>query len=64
MHVNIIFEIDKKIDYRKIFIFFEVAHMFKTFGQGKEMTLTFNTHLSSSAQLVVCIYQLSGHWLQ
>ena len=27
------------------------------------MTLTFNTHLSSITQLVVCIYQLSGHRL-
>ena len=31
---------------------------------GKEMTLTFNTHISSKSQLVVCIYQLSGHRLQ
>ena len=27
MYVNFIFEIDKKLDYRKIFIFFEVALM-------------------------------------
>ena len=26
MYVNFIFEIDKKLDYRKVFIFFEVAH--------------------------------------
>ena len=31
---------------------------------GKEMTLTFNTHILSFTQLVVCIYQLSDHWLQ
>ena len=31
---------------------------------GKEMTLTFNTQIPSLTQLVVCIYQLSGHWLQ
>ena len=31
---------------------------------SKEMTLTFNTHIPSSSQLVVCIYQLSGHRLQ
>ena len=35
-----------------------------TFGQGLEMTLTFNTYLPSLTQLVVCIYQLSGHRLQ
>ena len=35
-----------------------------TFGQGQEMTLTFNTHITSLAQHVVCIYQLSGHRLQ
>ena len=31
---------------------------------GKKTTLTFNTHIPSKTQLVVCIYQLSGHWLQ
>ena len=31
---------------------------------GKEMTLAFNTHITSLSQLVVCIYQLSGHRLQ
>ena len=35
-----------------------------TLGQGQEMTLTFNTHTTSLNQLVVCIYQLSGHRLQ
>ena len=35
-----------------------------TFGQGQEMTLTFNTHNTSLAQHIVCIYQLSGHRLQ
>ena len=30
----------------------------------KEMTLTFNTHIPSESQLVVYIYQLSGHRLQ
>ena len=29
-------------------------------GQGQEITLTFNTHIQSQTQLVVCIYQLSG----
>ena len=28
------------------------------------MTLTFNIHIPSRSQLVVCIYQLSGHRLQ
>ena len=28
------------------------------------MTFTFNTHIPSDAQLVVCIYQLLGHRLQ
>ena len=31
---------------------------------GQEMTLTFNTHISSYIQLDVCSYYLSGHWLQ
>ena len=39
-----------------------VPHM--TLGQGQEMTLTFNTHIPSLTQLVVCIYRLSGHRLQ
>ena len=34
-----------------------------TWGQGKEMTLTFNAHLPSSTLLNVCLYQLSGHRL-
>ena len=32
-------------------------------GRGKEMTLTFNSHLPLLTQLVGCIYQLSGHRL-
>ena len=32
--------------------------------QCQEMTLTFNTHLLSFTELVVCIYKFSGHWLQ
>ena len=35
-----------------------------TLGQGQEMTLTYNTHITSLTQLVVCIYQLSGRSLQ
>ena len=35
-----------------------------TLGQGQEMTLTFNTHNTSFTQLVVFIYQLSGHMLR
>ena len=35
-----------------------------TLGQGQEITLTFNTHITSFNQLVVCICQLSGHRLQ
>ena len=35
-----------------------------TFGQSPEMTLTLNAHIPSLTQLVVCIYQLSGHRLQ
>ena len=38
--------------------------MYTTFGQGQEMTLTFNTHISSYIQLDVCSNILSGHWLQ
>ena len=38
--------------------------MYTTLGQGQEMTLTFNTQISSYIQLDVCSYQLSGHWLQ
>ena len=38
--------------------------MYTTLGQGQVMTLTFNTHIPSFSQLVVCIYQLSGHRLQ
>ena len=33
-------------------------------GQGQEMTLTFNTHISSYIQLDISSYYLSGHWLQ
>ena len=33
-------------------------------GQGQEMTLTYNTNISSYIQLDVCSYYLSGHWLQ
>ena len=33
-------------------------------GPGQEITLTFNTHIHSLTQLVVCIYKLSGHGLQ
>ena len=32
--------------------------------QGQEITLTFNIHIPSLTQLVVRIYQLSGHRLQ
>ena len=34
--------------------------------QGQEMTLavTFNTHLLSFTELVVCTFKFSGHWLQ
>ena len=34
--------------------------------QGQEMTLmvTFNTHLISFTELVVCTLKFSGHWLQ
>ena len=35
--------------------------MLMTFGQGQEMNLTFDTHNTSLAQHVVCIYQSSGH---
>ena len=35
-----------------------------TLGRGQEMTFTLNTHIFSLTQLVVCIYQLSGHMLQ
>ena len=35
-----------------------------TLGQGKKMTLTFNTHVPSYIQLDDCSYLLSGHWLQ
>ena len=35
-----------------------------TLGQGQEMTLTLNTHISSYIQLDVSSYYLSGHWLQ
>ena len=35
-----------------------------TLGHGQEMTLTLNTNKPSSTQLVVCIYQLSGHRMQ
>ena len=38
--------------------------MYTTLDQGQEMTLTFNTHISSYNQLDVCSYYLSGHWLQ
>ena len=37
---------------------------YMTLGQGKEMTLTFNTHIPSYIQLDDCSYKLSGHWLQ
>ena len=39
-------------------------HMYMTFGQSKEITLTFNTHIPPLTQFVVRIYQLSGHRLQ
>ena len=35
-----------------------------TLGQGQEMALTLNTNLLSFTELVVCIYQYLGHWLQ
>ena len=38
--------------------------MYTSLGQGQEMTLTFNTHISSYIQLDVSSYYLSGHWLQ
>ena len=38
--------------------------MYTTLDQGQEMTLTFNTQISSYIQLDVCSYYLSGHWLQ
>ena len=38
--------------------------MYTALGQGQEMTLTFNTHISSYIQLDVCSYYLSDHWLQ
>ena len=39
--------------------------LYKTWKkQGKEMTFTFNTHLLTFTELVVCIYKFSGHWLQ
>ena len=38
--------------------------MYTTLDQGKEMTSTFNTHISSYIQLDVCFYYLVGHWLQ
>ena len=38
--------------------------MYMTLGQGQEMTLTFNAHISSYVQLDVCSYYLSDHWLQ
>ena len=38
--------------------------MYTTLGQGQEITLTFNTHISSYIQLDVCSYYLSGYWLQ
>ena len=38
--------------------------LYTTLGQGQVMTLTFNTHIPSWSQVVVCIYQLSGHRLQ
>ena len=31
---------------------------------GKNPERTFNTHLLSFTELVVCIYKFSGHWLQ
>ena len=37
---------------------------FEFLFQSHEMTLTFNTHISSYIQLDVCSYYLSGHWLQ
>ena len=38
--------------------------MYTTLDQGQEMTLTFNTHISSYIQLNISSYYLSGHWLQ
>ena len=39
--------------------------MYTTLGQGQEMTLIFNTHISSYIQLDLCYYYyLLGHWLQ
>ena len=37
--------------------------LYTTLGQGQEMILTFNTHISSYIQLDDCSYYLSGHWL-
>ena len=48
----------------KIRFEFDFFCMNMTLGQGQEMTLTFNTHISSLTLLVVCIYQLSGHRLR
>ena len=38
--------------------------MYMIMGLGQEMTLTFNTHISSHIQLDVCYYLLSFQWLQ
>ena len=35
--------------------------MYTTLDQGQEMTLTFNTHISSYIQLDISSYYLSGH---
>ena len=35
-----------------------------TLGQGQEMTLILNSHIPSFTQIVVSIFQLSGHRLQ
>ena len=38
--------------------------MYTTLDRGQEMTLTFNSHISSYIQLDVCSYYLSDQWLQ
>ena len=39
-------------------------HMKITLDKGQKMTLTIFTHTPLLTQLVVCKYQLLGHWLQ
>ena len=36
----------------------------KKHGQEMTLTVTFNTHLLSFTELVVCTFKFSGHWLQ